>query len=195
MKRDISVIISLVCLILVVVFQDFWDVSKDYKPNSNLSSWFFIIMLVIAFWRGLILWFQTLIHSIKNEDMVSSIGWAIAHFSTLFFCLLSLLFCGFTNRQKDKKINHRGHEKHEYLKAGYMSRKSPPHELRVLEQSGWFKIRSKSKKSKDIIIRPEKVTSLSYTFLNNYNQAGLARTQDFFNQYDPHRIRSYRQMI
>gem|GEM_PF-4030381 len=35
MKRDISVIISLVCLILVVVFQDFWDVSKDYKPNAN----------------------------------------------------------------------------------------------------------------------------------------------------------------
>ena len=91
MKRDISVIISLVCLILVVVFQDFWDVSKDYKPNSNLSSLFFIIMLVIAFWRGLILWFQTLIHSIKNEDMLSNIGWAIAHFSTLFLPLIFII--------------------------------------------------------------------------------------------------------
>jgi len=100
MKREPTVLLSLVIFaiawILALVLKTPHTITPDDPARFHIIFW---VMFACAI-RTTVLWFQTLVHSIKNEETNSPVGWVLGH---LFLGPITPYFYYFTTKPKKQK--------------------------------------------------------------------------------------------
>lgn len=81
MKRDITVTISAVLLVLAMSAQKALDIPSEFSSESPLWQQLFFWAMFLAILRAMVLWFQTLIDAVRPKDSKEArVVWAVLHF-------------------------------------------------------------------------------------------------------------------
>ncbi|MCP4706985.1 MAG: hypothetical protein GY869_00030 [Planctomycetes bacterium] len=79
MKRDITVWISLPIFIMGWILFTATDIPNDFDQNDSLMLTVFKVIFLVAGFRTLVLYFQTLIHGIKYAKEENRVAVVLGH--------------------------------------------------------------------------------------------------------------------